>query len=273
MPRCADPACGRWRPARLVPRRLAGVHLNGGWHCSAACAARTVREDLELAGASAGAPAPRPMRLGAYLRHLGAISDADLADAVRGQRASGRRIGEELVSRRVLAPEVLLRGLAAQAGVSFLTAFDLGRVTRGPAWLPRDTVRALGLVPFGLIAGARRVHVACIAPLPRTALRALATLTGWTPEPYLVEDAVWREALDRYRCEAREAGDGLSVVAGGLDALTAQIAAAVEAARSVTVRHARVGGGTWVRVENPGRVADLLVPGEEGPWQAVPMRR
>ena len=63
--------------------------------------------------------------------------------------------------------------LAAQGGVSYLPSFDVDRVTRGPAWLPTETVRALGVVPFEVDEVQRKLRVVCAAPVPRTAMRAL----------------------------------------------------------------------------------------------------
>lgn len=92
------------------------------------------------------------------------------------------RLGAELQRLGLVAAEPVLRALAAQGGVSYLPTFDVGRVTRGPAWLPAETVRALGVVPFEVDDLQKKIRVVCAAPVPRTAMCALLKLTGWTAE-------------------------------------------------------------------------------------------
>ena len=86
----------------------------------------------------------------------------------------------------------MLRALAAQGGVSYLPTFDVSRVdATARRGCRQTTVRALGLVPFEIDEARAARQVICTAPVPRAALRALAKLTGWTAEPYLVDDEVW----------------------------------------------------------------------------------
>jgi hypothetical protein len=268
MPRCADHACGRWRPERLAPRWASGIRFNGDWYCSRACvenaALGSIDEPVVAAPLSTALP---PLRLGVLLRHMGVISEAELNEGLRSQRSSGRRLGDELLRLRIVAEaEPILRALAAQNNVSYLTAFDIDRVTRGPSWLPAATVRALGLVPFDLDPAQRRVKVVCAAPVSRSALGAVLKLTGWTAEPYLVEDQVWRRAIEAYRTvdagEAQAAGQSRTV--NGVAAAAACVADAAIASRSITMRSASCNRYTWVRVEGPAAVSDLLVSATAG---------
>ena len=151
MPRCADPDCGRWRPELIGPRWATGIRFNGHWYCSRDCVEHAAHAGLDTpvvpaapvgsaAAAAAGraaAPPRRDLRAGAQL-------------ALESQRESGLRLGAELQRREMVASEPILKSLAAQGGVSYLATFDVRRVTDGPAWLPAETVRALGVVPFDL---------------------------------------------------------------------------------------------------------------------------
>ena len=47
MPRCADPRCGRWRPALRAPQWMAGIRMNDAWYCSRACVETAAREGLD----------------------------------------------------------------------------------------------------------------------------------------------------------------------------------------------------------------------------------
>ncbi len=270
MPRCADFTCGKWRPERLAPRWAAGIRFNGHWYCSRPCVEHAARIGLDVpAIPAASAGALPPLKLGVLLRHLGAISESTLEVALEAQRVSGRRLGAELLHLRLVSPEMVLKALAAQCGVSYLPTFDLQRVMHGPTWLPAGTVRALGLVPFEVDEANKRVRVVCTAPLPRTAMRALLKLTGWTAEPYLVEDEVWQQALRLYRPALLASGDRReAVTVNGAAAAAACVADSALLDRSVTMRHASCDQYTWVRVEGPRQMADLLFPAMEAECQA-----
>jgi hypothetical protein len=162
----------------------------------------------------------------------------------------------------------VLRALAAQANVSYLTSFDLSRVKNGPSWLPSETVRALGVVPFDISERDRRVCILCRAPVPRAAVRALQKLTTWTAEVYLVGDRLFEQALAEYQSSS----DSGVITVAGIDDAAALVAETASADRAVTMRHAQWDRYTWVRVEGPTHVSHVLVPAEmEGRCLAAPI--
>jgi hypothetical protein len=194
--------------------------------------------------------------VGALLRHQGALTAAQLESAVTAQRESGLKLGAQLKALGHLPADALVKALAAQAGVSYLTAVDLSRVRHAPGGLSADMVRALGLLPFEADDARRRLHVLCTAPLPRAALRALTRLTGWTPEPYLVDDQVWQQAVEAY---VPAGGPGTAEVVRDLEVATAHVVRAAASSREATVRYAGGGGFVWARVESAARTQDVLV--------------
>jgi Type II secretion system (T2SS), protein E, N-terminal domain len=167
--------------------------------------------------------------------------------------------------------ESILRALAAQSGVSYLAKFDVSRLPPGPEWLPEETVRALGLVPFEVDDDARRLKVLCAAPVPRAALRALTKLTAWIAEPYLVEDAVLEEALRAYRCDRSETTSSpVTTRVSDFATAASRVADVALADRAVTMRHATYDDCTWVRVEGPQQWSDVwIVPSQEEPCLAA----
>jgi hypothetical protein len=276
MPRCADFTCGRWRPERLAPRWAAGIRFNGHWYCSRTCVEHAALNGLDEPAIPQQMPgALPPLKLGVLLRHLGVLSETNLERALESQRTSGRRLGAELQHLGLVTFEPVLKALAAQNGISYLASFDVARVTRGPSWMPAETVRALGLVPFEADETTRKLRVVCTAPVPKTAMRALFKLTGWTAEPYLIEDALWEEAVRLYRPIPPAEGHHREAVAvNGAAAAAAHIADSALVDRAVTMRHANVNQYRWVRVEGPRQVSDLFVPAlEEAECQAEPIAR
>jgi hypothetical protein len=258
MPRCGEATCGRWRP-NLGTRVLGGTHVNGQWYCSPSCVEVAVRRGIGTADMPVGsADARTTLRLGAILRHDGAITQAQLTEALATQRRSGLRLGAELQRLGHVGPHVVVRALAAQCGLSFLTTVDLALIRRAPGGLSGHLVRALGLVPFEADAGRRRLHVICTAPPPRAAFRALVGQTGWTAEPYLVDDALWTRALAAY-----PTGDqperGWEAPLDDVGALTAYVSRTAVERGAVTMRRVVCPGVLWVRLEADSRVEDLLV--------------
>jgi hypothetical protein len=199
MARCASEECGRWRPDVLTG--LSGIVLDERWFCSDRCVERRVRQIFAEAPVAPStvvtAPAPR-LRLGALLRHQGALSADQLHEALEQQRVSGLKLGAQARAMFGIERSQVLRALAAQAGTRYLTSIDPAAVHDAPGGLSRETIDALGLVPFSGPDRNDVVRVASTAPIRWDAVTALRRLVGWVPEPYLVEDDTWRELFDHY---------------------------------------------------------------------------
>jgi type II secretion system (T2SS) protein E len=267
MPRCADDSCARWRPdlsqlawAGVVVRPWGALRFNESWYCSRSCVERAALRGLaQSAALTQPITARRPLRLGVLLQHAGAISQAQLDMALGASATTGLRIGRQLEQLGFVSADMVLRALATQAGISYLSTFDVSRVQRSPLALPEAMVRSLGLVPFEANADMKQAHVVCTAPLPRSAMRAFARLTGWTPEPYLVTDRAFEAALAAYRpAEDAEILHGATTV-GTIGAAAAHVADTAVSDREVTMRHAAFDNRVWVRVEGMQRVSDLIV--------------
>lgn len=270
MPRCADDRCGRWRPNLAALERVAGasvrsigaLQFNSLWYCSRSCVEQAVRagltEDKSHGRRVTGLP---PLKLGVLLRHAGAVTQPELDSALEATTRTGLKIGEQLERLGYATADEVLRALATQAGVKYLTTFDVARVERSPVPLPVVTVRALGLVPFEADEVLKKLSVVCAAPVPRAAMRALVRLTGWAPEIYLVTDSVFQAALDAYRPahETQRSHEALTMTS--VSDAAAHIANMAAQARAVTMQHAECNTYRWVRVNAAQHISDLLVTG------------
>jgi hypothetical protein len=256
MPRCADGDCRRWR-------LFGALQFNENWYCSRDCVERAALAGLgQPLGATGRRPGLPPLKLGVLLRHAGVVTQAQLEAALGVKARTGLRIGEQLEQMGFVDADVVLRALATQAGVSYLSTFDVARVTRAPGSMPPAMVRALGLVPFETDEDGQRLHVITTAPVPRAAIRAMTKLTGWTIDVYLVKDSVFEAAVDAYRpAEAAPISHDAALVRT-LSAAASRIADRAERDRAVTMRHASYDEYVWVRVEGSQRVSDLLVEKE-----------
>ncbi len=254
MPRCAEPSCRRWRPG-LGTRVAGGVRLNERWFCSVRCLEPVVAQGLQTIDMPRESAGARPsLRLGAVLRSRGAITGPQLLVALDAQRRSGRRLGAELQALGLASADVVVRALAAQADMSYLTSVDLALVRRAPGGLPGHTVRALGLVPFEVDHDARRLRVLCTAPPAKAAFRALSALAGWEAEPYLVDDELWDRAMAAYPATGAAAG-----TMHDLRAAAAHVARTAGERGALTMRRASCPGGLWVRLEDAARIEDLVI--------------
>ena len=276
MPRCARERCERWRPALFVRHGRAGLYLDDCWYCSTACVEAVTLERLVAAGqpdrrVSIG---NRGFRLGPLLQHQCRLSAADLRRALACQSETGQRLGRVLVQLGLISEDDLLQALATQAGIPYLRTVDPACVLAGPGNLTVEAVRALGLVPVSIDAEARSMNVACAAPVPRVALRALERLTGLSVHPYLVADDQLAALLANY-ASARQppAADRPGGVVRDVDGAAAHVAQVAAETRRVRLTHERCDPYVWVRLEGTGEPEDVLVPlpetSKEVPWRVA----
>jgi hypothetical protein len=252
------------------------VAVNDEWYCSEVCAEHALAQQLaDTAKEPAAArrqPLP-PLKLGMLLVHQGAISPADLRTALEAQKASGLKLGRQIVASGLADETAIVKALASQAGVPFVAALDPGAVRACPELLGANAVRALGLVPFGFDAERRRLKVAATAPLPRLAIAALNEITGWTAEPFLVADSALPLLLDAYAraCEGKvETTLTMSTAAEA----PAQVAREASRIPGATVQKAPCDPYLWVRIQGKGPARDVFViPNKEIAWLAVPTSR
>lgn len=275
MARCASDTCGRWRPDVLTG--MSGVTIDNRWFCSGPCVERMVRELLAEpaptvpAAVSSGAP---HLRLGVLLRHHGALSADQLHEALEQQRVSGLRLGAQARALFGIDRALVLRALAAQAGTRYLTSIDPGTVHDAPGGLSRETIVALGLIPFSQPDAERVVRVASRAPLRWDAVNALRRLADWVPEPYLVEDDTWAELLEQYGAvpRATRRASSQAVLVKDQHEAVEHITQLATTARRTRLAEAHWEPYTWVRVEADASVKDVLFTRpllEETSWPAA----
>jgi len=246
--------------------------MNDEWYCSRQCAALTFAEDLEASEPASARRRPQalpPLKVGMLLVHQGAISPVDLRQALDAQRSSGLPLGRTLVQLERTDRAAVLKALASQAGLPFLATLDSSAVRACPEILAPAAVRALGLVPFGVDKDRRRMKTACQAPVPRLALAALTEVTGWTAEPFLVDDTAMPLLIEAYEraCEGLAVG---SATWATPDEAPATVAAAAAETEDATVSHAACAPFVWVRVQGSGAPRDIFVaPGKETSWPAA----
>jgi hypothetical protein len=259
MRTCSANGCGR-RQLPFLPSRAVGVTVDGDWYCSSACVEGIARERLLALEPPTGVRVPDDglrMRVGGWLRHIGAITDDQLAQALDAQRTSGLRMGAQVIALNFVSAERVLKALSLQAGVPYLTRIDLARVGRAPGNLSRHAVRALSVVPFAEPSRGF-VKVACLAPLPRLALSAFRRITGFVPEPHLIGDHLWAGLVDAYGSDVNEASVPSFVQTHTLADAAATIARTATTGRAARLTGLRCDDYTWMRVMVPEGAHDVV---------------
>jgi hypothetical protein len=260
MARCAHSECRQWRPGLLVRAAGLGLFLDDAWYCSPQCLGTAVRH--RLAHAAPVAPSVTPTssqpRLGGVLAVQKRLAPDLLEQAAAAQERTGLRIGMQLVELGVVSTFDVLKALAAQNGIGFLTSLDPGRLTNAPGNLSLAVVRALGVIPFEADRRHDVLKVACMAPVPRGSLAALRDLTGSIIEPYLVADDQWPALLKAYG-SGSAAGVPTPTLVTDLESLAARVAEAARRSRSGHMSEARCDDKLWVRLDAGGQVEELLL--------------
>jgi hypothetical protein len=248
-----------------VPQFLAapgwlGMRLDGQWYCSTRCIEEAVRarvRDLPPVE-PAYHQGWRAMRLGSLLMHQVGLPRDVIETAIAGQGPDAVPLGRMLRTLGLVTAEDVLKALATQAGVRYLASVNPRSVAHRPGSLPDDVVRALGIVPISADPKKREMQVACVAPVPGLAVRALTRLTEWAVEPLLVADETMPQLVDLY---ASSSGSRSSVVGFVCDPLSgpARVAQFAKRRRMVRMVQERCDPYVWVRVDGEGVTADVLM--------------
>jgi len=258
--RCARSGCGRRRPDLLTVYARFGLFLDQEWYCSTRCVEDTVRRRISNLPAvqPAWVQGWRPVKLGLLLmKQVGLSSDA-IDAALEEQERFRIPFGQTLRRLGLVSADDVMRALATQAGVRYLKSVDHRVLALRPGGLARDTVETLGIVPVSADLKRGELQVACTAPIPGHAVRALASLTHMSVEPLLVADDQLPVLINVYS----SAGGRSSPVTGAVCTdLTgpATIARIAKSHRSSVMTQERCDPYVWVRIASASATADVLM--------------
>jgi hypothetical protein len=264
MAHCARRSCQSWLPDALATFGRFGIFIDQHWYCSTRCVEEAVRQRVrDLPPVEpAFVQSWRRTKLGRLLTQQMGLPGAIIDRALGVQESAGMPMGQRLRRQGLVSTDELLRALATQAGVRYLTAVNPRIVAHRPGELSQDIVRALGIVPIAADAIKREMQVACTAPIPGLAVRALTNLTEWAVEPLLVSDESLPHLIEVYgtRWPRRSAMSGAvcDLLSG-----PAQVARFAKSRRIVRMLHERCDPYVWVRLDAPGATADVLMALQE----------
>jgi len=204
----------------------------------------------------------QPAKLGHLLMRQLGLPSRLVDTALAEQRRIHQPLGRTLLQLGLIRPEDLLKALSLQAGVRYLASVDPAVVAHRHAELARDAMRALRLVPVATDPRRHVLQVACTAPVPVAAIRALGKMMDCNVEPLLVTDDVLPKLVDVY---AGLDNPDNTPVGAVCDARTgpAFVARLARAHRMVRLLHERCDPYVWVRLQSERIRADVLMPAVE----------
>ncbi|MCH5271241.1 MAG: Flp pilus assembly complex ATPase component TadA [Lachnospiraceae bacterium] len=141
----------------------------------------------------------RKVRLGEALVESGAITDAQLEQALEMQKGSGRKLGETLVDENMVTEEVIASVLSRQLGYAYS---DLQNITITPdiqdlvsaSVLKKNQVLPLGYAPDNM----NVLQLAMADPQDLNAMDDISIITGCQVEPVVATPRSIMLAIDKY---------------------------------------------------------------------------
>ena len=201
--RCAGPACPK--QGKLWPYWLhqhAGLEFDGRWYCSRNCFEPLIlsRVHTLLAGFQSEKPRTYRLPLGLLLVNRGAISAAQLREALRRQREAGHgRIGDWLRQTADLSPQQLTAALGQQWGCP---VFPLETQEPSAAWcdlIPLPLLESANSVPAHASSDARVLHLAFGERVDHTFLYAVEQMLFCRTFPCVAAVSAVQVQLERFR--------------------------------------------------------------------------
>ncbi len=140
-----------------------------------------------------GRPAGAKMRIGDLLVEAGMLSTHRLEQALAEHEASGRRLGEVLMTRGWVSPIALYDVLATQMGLDTADLDDEPPPAVYAKLIPESLARRLGALPTG--EHGHQLVVAMVDPMDLRAIDDLKTVTGRSVRPVLASPDQMERAI------------------------------------------------------------------------------
>ena len=135
-------------------------------------------------------------RLGEVLIDAGALTQDDLARALRDQRAPREKLGETVIRLGLSTELGIAQALADQLGLPLIDLSCAAIEQEAIQLVPERTARKHLLVPLALYA--RDLHVAIADPLKLEALEDVAFASGCVVRPYIATPSEITRAIDKH---------------------------------------------------------------------------
>jgi hypothetical protein len=259
--RCAALACPRY--GTFWPYWLHhsnGVVFDGRWYCGRACLESVLLSRVHALLSSFQSEKPRSYRLplGLLLINRGAISHAQLREALRSQREAGRgRIGDWLRNTAGLSTQQLTAALGQQWGCP---VFPLENQAASVAWsdlIPLPLLESAGAVPAHASSDGRALHLAFGERVDHTLLYAAEQMLLCRTFPCVAPAPAVQDRLELFRKLTSGNSTSFDTVREFTE-MTWTICNYVAELKPRRVALARAGCYVWVRFFAPQSARDLL---------------
>lgn len=141
------------------------------------------------------------IRLGELLTEAGLITQAQLDEALAGQRASGRKLGAELIARGFIGEFEFAQILSNQLSIPWVSLKKIPFTRDLLSLIPAEVAERYNLVPVYIRTSrgkADTLFVALDDPMNQEALSVIAEITGMRVKPMIVPPSEIRDAIRVY---------------------------------------------------------------------------
>ena len=200
LPRCANPFC--LRPPSLWQRwwaRHEGTWLEGNWYCSPDCFYEGLCQHLENTGKAKLhlKPAPNRLPLGLVLLSRGEITPQQLRQALAMQRSTrSGRVGQWLIKMGAISEAQVTQALAAQQGCPVFDPHELQSLPETMHW-PLTLTETYRAVPVFCNRPQANLFVGFLEAVDHSFLYSVERMLQCRTEPCIVSPSVFRRNAER----------------------------------------------------------------------------
>jgi len=253
---CAAGQDCKSRRSMLPALAANGVEMQSKWYCSPACVQTAVAQAFQRASQERTPTEqipPRSLPLGLLLHSRGEVDENQLNTALRIARECNVPIGQVLIREKMATERQITSALAIQCGC----AAYFGKIhQRAAQRLPRFLKAAHRVMPLEFIPSRRLIYVGFQSRPDYSLLMAIQSILGCRPEPAIIPESRFREALEQGEAEDPEE-ICFTTPTNALE--VAQICAEYAFRRgSRSIRYAKCIDRFWVRVDLNSQSLDLF---------------
>lgn len=135
-------------------------------------------------------------KIGDMLVEMGQITQAQLNEALRRQKVSGKRLGEILIEDGLITEDDILSLLEIQLGIKRIYLEEVNAEEKAYSSIPENLARKYTLIPIDIVD--EKIHVVMSDPLNIFAIDDVRIASGYEVEPFISSKEEIEKAIAKY---------------------------------------------------------------------------
>ncbi len=202
--KCRNLHCVNMRPTGFWDKlkKGEGIEKDGNWYCSPKCYEEDVKrawiDERERYLSQNLDGRIHKIRFGALLMQEDVITPEQLDNALAMSKRTKQRVGESLLELGYITEDQLTKILSRQEGIPKI---DLSRTTLKPEvinLINKSQAKKYKALPIEVLKKTNTLILAISDPTDKLSLIDLKYITGFTVEPFIVQNSSLKSALKRY---------------------------------------------------------------------------